>query len=1011
MSFRIKTIIGIVLIESFLLIILIISVMSFLRTSNENQLQQHALTTSTLFTHTVKDAVLSTDIATLDSLIENIIHDRDIIYVRITSNGHLLAEGGPADVLNATHHIDTKLDFIDDGIFDIRTEIIEAGTVYGVIEIGISTTIIQSSLVRAQRWAIFIAILEVLLVALLSFILGTYLTKQLQQLKKASEQISQSGAGTQIKISGHDEITDVVNAFNHMSSTLANNYSELSRSIEQEKKMTRVANSNQAKHEAILNASLDALITINAEGKVIDYNQIASETFGWEFHEIVGQNLAEFIIPPAFRDAHHHGMDKYLKTKIGPVLNKRIELTALHKTGYTFPIEINIAPIETENDTLFTAFIRDISERLQTESELRVAAQTFESGEPIFICDPEGTILRINQAFTEVTGYEEAEVIGQNPRILSSDQHPPEYYKNLWASLIEHGQWKGEIYNKRKNGEVYPEYINISAVKDGKHKITHYIAHFMDISEQKENERKLRKAQHQAEISNKAKSNFLASMSHEIRTPMNAVLGILELLQHTKLTNQQIQLVQTGCDSGELLLSIINDILDFTKMEIDKLKLESNAFDLHQLIAGCNELLQTMAHEKHITLQSQLSEDLPRFVMGDATRLRQILINLINNAIKFTSEGRVEVIATVDSIDDKILIMRCRIKDTGIGIEETNLSSLFDEFTMVDQTHSRQYEGTGLGLAICKRLVTLMGGKIQVSSTIGQGSTFEFTVQLAIANDMQLQQQPTKPQQLPSSSTRILLAEDNRANQMVISSILEFANLKIDVVDNGFKAVEAVQQQHYDIVLMDISMPGMDGMTATQTIRKLDGDVANIPIIALTAHTLNGDKERFLEAGMNDYLSKPIDRAATLSCIAHWTEKSINQMTNISEIKAAPKIDNEPPHVDEAVLQQLVQDTSPEIVPELIELYIEDSKIRMNLINEAISKHDFATLEFEAHTIGSSAIAHGNAKLHAFARKLEHLCQQNHYQQASKQAVTLIKIAEESFDLLAERANQGFIQE
>ncbi|WP_413701763.1 PAS domain S-box protein [Psychromonas sp. KJ10-10] len=458
--------------------------------------------------------------------------------------------------------------------------------------------------------------------------------------------------------------------------------------------MNALANSNQAKNEAILNASLDAIITINERGEVLDFNKIAESTFGWTYEEIAGQNLANFIIPEALRSAHHHGMEKYLKTKVGPVLNQRIELTAEHKAGHCFPIEINIAPIETEEGLLFTAFIRDISARLQSESELLIARQTFDSGNAIFITDAEGIIIRANQAFTMITGYKDSEVVGKSPSILASGQHPKRYYQEMWSTLLSTGQWSGEIYNKRKNGEIYPEYINISSVKNKSQETTHYIAHFMDISEQKENEKNLRKARQQAEISNEAKSNFLASMSHEIRTPMNAILGILGLLKDTNLTEQQLKLVQTGRDSGELLLTIINDILDFTKMDIDKLKLENTQFDLHQLLLSCNELLTNMANKKSIILQLVMSDDLPQYAQGDPTRLQQILINLINNAIKFTNHGSIIVTAELESQNEQSLIMRCKVKDTGIGIDKADQDSLFDEFTMVDQTHSRKYEGT-----------------------------------------------------------------------------------------------------------------------------------------------------------------------------------------------------------------------------------------------------------------------------------------------------------------------------
>lgn len=1007
MSFRLKTILSIAFIESVLLILLILSGMRFLNTSNELQLQQRATTTSILFSKAVKDAVLSTDLATLESFTEDILTLPDIIYARISNDDFIFSEGGDPEFLKRFNPPDKYLADVSDGSFDITVNISEGGVVYGKIEIGLSTAPIEQILSEAQHWGIVLASIEVFLVAIFSFILGTYLTQQLLLLKKASEMISIEGPGHQIKVTGKDEIADVAHAFNRMSSTLAESYKDLSKSIKTEKKMSAIAKQNQAKNHAILTASLDALITFDQAGNIVDYNKVAEHTFGWSYKQVLGKNLANFIIPENQRGAHYFGIKKFLLTKNSPAMNQRLELTVQHKFGYTFPIEINIAPIETEQGILFTAFIRDISARLQAETELRLAAQTFESSEAMFISDADGYILRINQAFTDITGYDCKDIIGKNPKILSSGRHSSEYYKSMWAALTSLGEWSGEIYNKRKNGEIYPEYLNISAVKDKSDTITHYIAHFMDITEQKNNEENLRKARQEAEKSNESKSLFLASMSHEIRTPMNAVLGILDLLKDSTLTEKQLTLISTARDSGELLMTIINDILDFTKMDIDEQVLQLSDFDLHQVLNNCITLLKHLAKKKSLNLAIMMSADLPQFVKGDADRIKQILINLINNAIKFTEKGSITVNVTLDSSSKQQVILRFQVSDTGIGIHQDNQAVLFDEFTMVDQTHSRKYEGTGLGLAICRRLIILMNGGIKVTSEQGKGSTFEFTITLEKSNGNSINKTFKTEQLQPRDNTRILLAEDNLSNQMVIKSILELSKLKVDVVSNGFEAIQALQETAYELVLMDISMPEMDGMTATREIRKLAAPLGDIPIIALTAHTLSGDKERFLEAGMNDYLSKPIDRSATLNCIAHWTNNTNNQQHKT--ILADTTAQSDDHYVDEKILLQLVEDTNAEIVPELLMLYIQDSQQRIDKINTALTKQDIESLEFETHTIGSSAIAHGNAKLYTLARKIEQLCREKNHAQALKESKQISDVATKSFHLLAKRAKQGFM--
>lgn len=1001
MSFRLKTILGIGLIESILLIVLIFSSMNFLSQSNESHLKLHAETTSILFSRAVKNAIISTDLATLESFTEDILTLPDILYARISNNDLILAEGGDTELI-----VPSNENVIMDNYYHISINIEQSGTTFGKIEIGLSTQAIQETLSDAQHWAIAIASLEVILVAIFSFILGTYLTNQLLELKTGAQRIIHSGPGHQIKVSGQDELADLANTFNSMSTSLAESYDQLSQSVAAERKMRATADHNQARNNAIVKASMDALVTVDQQGRVVDYNKVAEQTFGWKYDEIVGLNLADFVIPKNKRQAHFRGMKRFIITKSSPLINQRLELTALHKSGKSFPIEVNISPIETEQGMLFTAFIRDISARLQNETELRLAAQTFESSEAIFISDALGQIIRTNQAFTTITGYSEAEVLGQNPSILASGQHNAAYYKQMWDTLATQGKWAGEIYNKRKNGEIYPEHLIITALKDKHSTITHYIAHFMDISEQKNNEENLRQARIEADASNQSKSQFLASMSHEIRTPMNAVIGILDLLKETPLDAEQQPLIQSARDSGELLLNIINDILDFTKIDMGELILQRSEFDLRHALQKCIALMQFLATKKSLQLSLQTTGELPECVCADHDRLQQVLINLINNAIKFTDHGAITLSAEVMEYDDEQYQLRFQVSDTGIGIAAENQQHLFDEFTMVDQTHSRKYEGTGLGLAICHRLVALMGGEITVQSELGKGSTFMFTIKLRKGDKNNLHdQQATLPPIPIDNHLKLLVAEDNKPNQMVIKKMLQRAHLDVDVVNNGYEALQAVQKQHYDIVLMDISMPEMDGMSATQAIRKLAGEYSDLPIVALTAHTLSGDRERFLAAGMNDYLSKPIVRQEALHCIARWTSKTAPIATPSTAM--APKEDLLP-YVDEKVLTQLVLDTDAEVVPDLITLYVEDSKQRAAQLQAALDNHDINALEFEAHTLGSSAIAHGNARLHQLARKIEHLCREKQTQQAFQEAQHFSDVAEASFTALTARAQQGF---
>ncbi|MCP4010159.1 MAG: response regulator, partial [Proteobacteria bacterium] len=439
----------------------------------------------------------------------------------------------------------------------------------------------------------------------------------------------------------------------------------------------------------------------------------------------------------------------------------------------------------------------------------------------------------------------------------------------------------------------------------------------------------LQVAHDEALRANQAKSSFLATMSHEIRTPMNAVLGIFGMLKDTSLNKKQQQLIKTGRSAGEQLLAIINNILDFTKMETGELHVEKTEFNLLQLFSSCVDLFSPQAQNTGIQLDLDLEPELPYRVKGYPDQLRQVLINLIGNAIKFTPEGCVSVRARANDLANNKFRLYCTVQDTGIGIGREHHRDLFKEFTMVDPSHSRTHEGTGLGLAICYRLVSLMQGELDFRSERGKGSTFFFHVDLETV----LQNKPDTASlhelayRKPAPGLRVLLVEDNPANQMVIKHILESVDLQVDVAANGLEALQAIKSLPYDVILMDISMPEMDGLEATRLIRKLPGEKGHISVIALTAHALEGDKERFIEAGMDGYVTKPVDRDNLLNKIAVLTQSFAEANHRPTPEDPSPQleipIEEEPLQlVDKKVLEQLGRDTSPELIPKLLKVYI-----------------------------------------------------------------------------------------
>lgn len=519
------------------------------------------------------------------------------------------------------------------------------------------------------------------------------------------------------------------------------------------------------------------------------------------------------------------------------------------------------------------------------------------------------------------------------------------------------------------------------------------------------------KAKDEAQALSTAKSLFLANMSHEIRTPLNAVLGILGLLKESPLNDQQKEYIKTARDSGELLLSVINDILDFSKMEAGKLELEKSHFHLPDLIEDVIDMLRYKAEEKNLSLNLHIDDRLETFVYGDAGRIQQILLNIINNAIKFTDQGSVEVGARSQLEADHVIVFFV-VKDTGIGIAKNKISTLFEEFAMVDQSFSKSKDGTGLGLAISKNLVELMHGSISVESIEGGGSTFSFNLYLTKSNKNKLdtrQHEVVSVFDLPDPTTKILLVEDHLPNQKLATAILQKAGLKfIDLANNGAEAIQALEHAHYDLILMDISMPVMDGMEATRHIRASNKPYANIPIIALTAHALKGDKESFLECGMNDYLTKPINKQKVLQTIHFWSGQKPKVITQQTDQKSVSHPEDEAVLVDEKVIQQLIKDTSAEIVPALLMGYIEDSYERLESIQNAVNNQDCKTLELETHTLGSSAGAHGNMTLLAQARAIEKLCRENQCEQAIQSTPDMVEFAHKALDALKQRMDKGF---
>ncbi len=639
----------------------------------------------------------------------------------------------------------------------------------------------------------------------------------------------------------------------------------LCRDISERKQSEIIIQESQQKYKSLFLNMTDAFILnrilYNSERMPVDFeliegNRAFEQMFGFELSKITGKKISE-VLPALMKDVS-------IKIKEALIEEGKIDRLCIEEYYVNHDKRWFSISAYTPVNGMLAFIITEITDRKLAEQKLIDSREKYQklimninSGFGYFkiISDDQNfpvdsVFIELNKEFETILGMEMKGLVGES----IYDIYP------ALADVVTSFLKLIALYGNRNEGFYFPDFYfentgRWCSIYMYCPEREHFAIVLSDITEQHLSSEILVKSRDAAEAANQAKSEFLANMSHEIRTPINGIVGMIELTLLTRLNEEQNKNLITAKNCADSLLNIINDILDFSKLEAGKLKIEHIDFNIRDMVEEIMKIQSVRASEKELGLNYSFF-NVPPFLKGDPGRLQQILNNLINNAIKFTEDGEIAIFIRLIKAEGESVTLEFSVKDTGIGISQEGIGRLFKSFSQVDGSYTKKYKGTGLGLVICKQLVEMMNGEIWLNSEVGKGSSFYFTIPLQIGREaIPLRKQMNK---MTKNDYRILLAEDDKVNQKVLSKMLSGQGYTVTIVNNGMEAVEAYQMNSYDIVLMDIQMPVMDGLEASKKIRELEEEKQHTPIVALTAYALQGDRERFISMGMDEYISKPV---------------------------------------------------------------------------------------------------------------------------------------------------------
>lgn len=659
-------------------------------------------------------------------------------------------------------------------------------------------------------------------------------------------------------------------------------------------------NQEEYDYKTILATIADGYYEVDLAGNFTFFNDSHAELHGRTRSELEGVNYRDYVAPEDLDKVFEAYNQVYITGE--PI--KRIEFALHTKDGTKHIVECSISLIKTpEGKPIgFRGMTRDVTERIMNQEALRKSEEKHRTilelvEEAFYENDLEGNFTLVTDSLARNLGYSKEELMGMNYRQYMDSENAKKVLK-AYHEVYVTGETKTLFHYvvTKKDGTPIDNEISISLIRDEKGRPTGFRGVGRDITKRKKAEEELKRAKEQAEAASMAKTHFLANMSHEIRTPMNAILGFTELMQDTPLDDIQSDYLRIIKKNGNALVEMLNTILDLSKMESGNLDFQEIEFNPVRIIDEVTDIIRAEIGSKPIELICRIGNSVPVSIMGDPLRFRQVISHILDNAVKFTDMGDIELSLAVDSEENGRLKLHGSIRDTGIGVPVESRQSIFNVFYQVDNSHSRKYGGVGLGLTLCKKIVTHLGGDIWVESPDtpaiktehsdaheqppGPGSIFHFTgwyrkvesTQPVILEDKHPHIVNDNPriEQDKTPGVTILLAEDNPTNQKLAQIMLSKGGYHVEVVNNGLEAFNAyVASPHdFDLILMDVQMPEVDGITATRMIR--EKGFSAVPIIAMTAHALTGDKEVCLSAGMNGYLTKPIKKESVFQLIEKW---------------------------------------------------------------------------------------------------------------------------------------------